>query len=72
MFSCFLLRCLYRMFEHIRLADFNTYADKRYGIATGASTTGIVYNKKAFAAGGRAAMYLMGNWVIYSGVERWS
>lgn len=41
-----------RLFEHIRFADFKAFAGKRYGIATGSSTTGIVYNKKAFAAAG--------------------
>ncbi|MCA0756070.1 extracellular solute-binding protein [Paenibacillus sp. N4] len=41
-----------RLFEHIRFADFKAFSGKRYGIATGSSTSGIVYNKKAFAAAG--------------------
>ncbi|NIK80233.1 ABC-type glycerol-3-phosphate transport system substrate-binding protein [Paenibacillus castaneae] len=40
------------LFQHIRFADFKKYGNKRYGIATGASTTGIVYNKAAFQAAG--------------------
>lgn len=40
------------LFENIRFADFKAYAGARYGIATGASTTGIVYNKDAFRKAG--------------------
>lgn len=40
------------VFHNVRFADFKEHEGKRYGIATGASTTGIVYNKKAFAAAG--------------------
>ena len=40
------------LFEHIRFADFKAYSGKRFGIATGASTTGIVYNKQAFKKAG--------------------
>lgn len=40
------------MFENIHFADFKAYSGRRYGIATGASTTGIVYNKEAFKKAG--------------------
>lgn len=40
------------LFEHIHFADFKAYAGQRFGIATGASTTGIVYNKQAFKKAG--------------------
>ncbi len=40
------------LFEHVRFADFKAYGGIRYGLATGASTTGIVYNKKAFERAG--------------------
>lgn len=40
------------LFEHIRFADFKAYGGERYGIVTGASTTGIVYNKASFKAAG--------------------
>ncbi|WP_040949983.1 ABC transporter substrate-binding protein [Gorillibacterium massiliense] len=40
------------MFENLRFSDFKAYEGKRYGVATGASTEGIVYSKKAFAAAG--------------------
>ncbi|MWV46469.1 extracellular solute-binding protein [Paenibacillus sp. HJL G12] len=40
------------MFEHVRFPDFKAYNGVRYGIATGSSTIGIVYNKKAFAKAG--------------------
>ncbi len=40
------------LFEHIHFADFKAYSGKRFGIATGASTTGIVYNKQAFKKAG--------------------
>lgn len=40
------------VFRDARFADFKAYEGLRYGIAAGASTTGIVYNKKAFAAAG--------------------
>lgn len=41
-----------RMFENVHFADFKSFQAKRYGIATGISSDGIVYNKKAFAAAG--------------------
>jgi raffinose/stachyose/melibiose transport system substrate-binding protein len=41
-----------KLFENARFADFKAYGGVRYGIATGASTTGIVYNKQAFAQAG--------------------
>ncbi len=40
------------IFYDARFADFKAHDGLRYGIAAGASTTGIVYNKKAFAAAG--------------------
>ncbi|WP_246073108.1 ABC transporter substrate-binding protein [Paenibacillus dokdonensis] len=40
------------MFEHVRFPDFKSYNGVRYGIATGSSTIGIVYNKKSFAKAG--------------------
>ncbi|WP_053372301.1 ABC transporter substrate-binding protein [Paenibacillus sp. FJAT-27812] len=40
------------LFEHIHFADFKAHAGLRFGIATGASTTGIVYNKEAFKRAG--------------------
>ncbi|QHW34999.1 carbohydrate ABC transporter substrate-binding protein [Paenibacillus rhizovicinus] len=40
------------MFDHIRFADFKAYRGVRYGISTGASTEGLVYNKKAFREAG--------------------
>lgn len=40
------------LFEHIHFADFKAYSGNRFGIATGASTTGIVYNKQAFKKAG--------------------
>ncbi|MGO4547945.1 ABC transporter substrate-binding protein [Paenibacillus sp. 2TAB23] len=40
------------LFENVRFADFKAFGGARYGIATGASTTGIVYNKEAFAKAG--------------------
>ncbi|MBM7565948.1 ABC transporter substrate-binding protein [Paenibacillus sacheonensis] len=40
------------MFANIRFADFKAYRGVRYGIATGASTEGIVYNKAAFREAG--------------------
>ncbi|MDQ0060404.1 ABC transporter substrate-binding protein [Paenibacillus harenae] len=40
------------LFENVRFADFKAYSGQRYGIATGASTTGIVYNKEAFKRAG--------------------
>lgn len=40
------------LFEHIHFSDFKAYSGKRFGIATGASTTGIVYNKQAFKKAG--------------------
>lgn len=40
------------LFENIRFADYKSYQGQRYGIAAGASSTGIVYNKKAFELAG--------------------
>jgi raffinose/stachyose/melibiose transport system substrate-binding protein len=40
------------LFENVRFADFKAYSGQRYGIATGASTSGIVYNKEAFKLAG--------------------
>lgn len=40
------------MFTHVRFPDFKSYHGVRYGIATGSSTIGIVYNKKSFAKAG--------------------
>ncbi|TYP79743.1 ABC transporter substrate-binding protein [Paenibacillus methanolicus] len=40
------------MFENVHFADFKSYQGNRYGIATGISSDGIVYNKRAFAAAG--------------------
>ncbi|MFB9329155.1 ABC transporter substrate-binding protein [Paenibacillus aurantiacus] len=40
------------MFENVHFADFKSFQGKRYGIATGISSDGIVYNKEAFAAAG--------------------
>ncbi|MBD3917171.1 carbohydrate ABC transporter substrate-binding protein [Paenibacillus sp. PR3] len=40
------------MFDSIRFADYKAYDGVRYGIASGASTVGVVYNKKAFAKAG--------------------
>ncbi|MGN7359155.1 ABC transporter substrate-binding protein [Paenibacillus sp. SAF-054] len=40
------------MFENVRFPDFKAYDGVRYGIATGSSTIGIVYNKKSFAKAG--------------------
>ena len=40
------------MFQNIRFSDYKTYNSKRYGIAAGAASTGIVYNKEAFKAAG--------------------
>lgn len=34
------------MFENIHFADFKAYSGSRYGIATGASTTGIVFQRR--------------------------
>lgn len=41
-----------QMFDSIRFADYKAYDGIRYGIASGASTVGVVYNKKAFAKAG--------------------
>lgn len=38
--------------DKIIFKDFKSYEGKLYGITTGSSTTGIVYNKKAFADAG--------------------
>ncbi|WP_151737779.1 ABC transporter substrate-binding protein [Paenibacillus tengchongensis] len=35
-----------------RFATFSTYEGKRYGLSTGTATSGIVYNKRAFAQAG--------------------
>lgn len=40
------------LFDNIHFADFKAYSGERFGIATGASTTGIVYNKQAFKKAG--------------------
>ncbi|WP_141505698.1 ABC transporter substrate-binding protein [Paenibacillus luteus] len=40
------------VFEQIRFSDFKAFGGQRFGIATGASTTGIVYNKVAFKKAG--------------------
>jgi raffinose/stachyose/melibiose transport system substrate-binding protein len=40
------------MFDDVYFADFKAFEGKRYGLATGVNTQGIVYNKKAFAAAG--------------------
>lgn len=40
------------LFDHLRFADYKAYQGKRYGMTTGASTTGIVYNKAAFKKAG--------------------
>lgn len=40
------------LFEQIRFSDFKAFGGQRFGIATGASTTGIVYNKEAFRKAG--------------------
>ncbi|MCR2806072.1 ABC transporter substrate-binding protein [Paenibacillus soyae] len=40
------------LFEGMRFADFKSHQGKRYGIATGISTSGIVYNKEAFRKAG--------------------
>ncbi|WP_139995800.1 ABC transporter substrate-binding protein [Paenibacillus paridis] len=40
------------LFEQIRFSDFKAFGGQRFGIATGASTTGIVYNKVAFKKAG--------------------
>ncbi|WP_234410404.1 ABC transporter substrate-binding protein [Caldalkalibacillus mannanilyticus] len=40
------------MFEYVRFTDIMLHEGKRYGMATGVNTLGIVYNKKAFAKAG--------------------
>ncbi len=40
------------LFQDIRFENFGSYNGKRYGISTGASTDGIVYNKQAFQLAG--------------------
>lgn len=40
------------LFENIRFADYKSYNGERYGITTGSSATGIVYNKQAFEKAG--------------------
>ncbi|EFM09945.1 extracellular solute-binding protein family 1 [Paenibacillus curdlanolyticus YK9] len=40
------------MFDSIRFKDYKSYEGIRYGMATGAATIGIVYNKKAFEKAG--------------------
>ena len=40
------------MFDSIRFKDYRSYEGVPYGMATGASTIGIVYNKKAFEKAG--------------------
>ncbi len=41
-----------RLFEHMRFADLRRYDGKRYGLATGTATDGIIYNKQAFRQAG--------------------
>lgn len=40
------------MFDNVYFADYDAYEGKRYGIATGVNTQGIVYNKQAFKKAG--------------------
>lgn len=40
------------IFDQVRFPDHKAYEGKRYGVSTGASTEGIVYNKKAFEKAG--------------------
>ncbi|MNZ61140.1 Bacterial extracellular solute-binding protein [compost metagenome] len=40
------------LFENIRFADYKAHGGQRYGISTGSSTSGIVYNKAAFEKAG--------------------
>lgn len=40
------------LFDNMYFADLMAYGGKRYGIATGVSTQGIVYNKRAYAKAG--------------------
>ncbi|CAH1205801.1 hypothetical protein PAECIP111892_02767 [Paenibacillus auburnensis] len=40
------------MSAHERFTTFATYGGKRYGLSTGTTTSGIVYNKKAFEQAG--------------------
>ncbi|NGZ75327.1 ABC transporter substrate-binding protein [Saccharibacillus alkalitolerans] len=40
------------LFENMRFADMRKYGDRRYGLATGTATDGIIYNKKAFEQAG--------------------
>lgn len=41
-----------KLFDSVRFADYKSVNGVRYGIASGASTIGIVYNKKAFEKAG--------------------
>lgn len=40
------------LFDGMRFEDFKAYDGKRYGLATGISTSGVVYNKDAFRRAG--------------------
>lgn len=40
------------IFDQVRFADHKAYEGQYYGVSTGASTNGIVYNKKAFEKAG--------------------
>jgi len=40
------------IFDQVRFADFKAHEGNYYGVATGASTNGIVYNKRAFEKAG--------------------
>ncbi|GMK37283.1 sugar ABC transporter substrate-binding protein [Paenibacillus sp. CCS19] len=40
------------LFKDIRFSDYKSYDNIRYGITTGVSTVGIIYNKKAFQKAG--------------------
>lgn len=41
-----------KLFDNMRFADLREYEGKRYGLATGTATDGIIYNKKAFKEAG--------------------
>jgi raffinose/stachyose/melibiose transport system substrate-binding protein len=44
------------IFDQVRFPEHKAFEGKHYGVATGASTNGIVYNKKAFEAAGITAV----------------
>ncbi len=44
------------IFDQVRFPEHKAHEGKHYGVATGASTNGIVYNKKAFEAAGITAI----------------